>query len=448
MVFTSTNNTKTHLPGVPPIFQSCSSKVLERTTRLADRIDQLPPLIKRSVRKLMAEVVMGILCSGSLRQSEIARALKEPTRLHHTQKRLSRMLALHSEVAWAAETLQLQQLGPWVTEEMIVVIDPGDLNRDGAPHSEGRSRVRDGDRGEIVGGYPLISVVARDVKQGTTLPLVTRLRSITESGYRSENHDLLGVMQEVQRHLTCRPLWVIDRGGDRGRLWDRWLEEGWPVLVRAANQRYWLWRGVRKTAQQIARALPLKHRGRLRRGQNKELPFGITRVSLPNHPDQSLWMVVVRHGKREPLVLVTTRPVRGRRQGERLIQSYLDRRACEEGYRFTKQGFQLEGVQARRLATLQNLVALASLAWALLAAYPERAGRLLAKARRQKPKKKPRFPFYSLLAGWQRLFATARTIYHGWWRCREPASRQKGPPIADLFANHAAPHRPLIPEGL
>jgi len=30
---------------------------------------------------------------------------------------------------------------------MILAIDLGDLNRDGAPHSEGQGRVPDGDRG-------------------------------------------------------------------------------------------------------------------------------------------------------------------------------------------------------------------------------------------------------------------------------------------------------------
>ena len=99
------------------------------------------------------------------------------------------MLARHGEVAWAAQTLQLEQMAPRITDRMILAIDPGDLNRDGAPRSEGR--------------------------------------------------------------------------------------------------------------------------GRLRRGRDKEVPFGITRVSLPKHPDKPLWMVIVRHGKHEPLVPVTTRPVRG-----------------------------------------------------------------------------------------------------------------------------------------
>ncbi|MCC4289572.1 hypothetical protein, partial [Vreelandella aquamarina] len=104
-------------------------------------------------------------------------ALKEPCRLHHTQKRLSRMLSRHSELAWAAEQLQLQRITPYITDDMVLAIDPGDLNRDGAPTSEYRTRVRDGDTGEIVGGYPLISVVARDLRRGTTWPLLTRLLS-------------------------------------------------------------------------------------------------------------------------------------------------------------------------------------------------------------------------------------------------------------------------------
>ncbi|HHH13921.1 MAG TPA: hypothetical protein ENJ98_06755, partial [Thiolapillus brandeum] len=137
------------------------------------------------------------------------------------------------------------------------------------------------------------------------------------------------------------------------------------MLVRAANQRYWLWRGTWGTAHQIARALPLKHRGWLRRGHDKEVSFGITRAYLPRRPDKPLWMRVVRHGKREPLVLVTTRLVRGRHQSARLIQSYLDRWACEEGYRLTK-----HGVQTRRMTTLQSLVALAGLAWVLLRPIP------------------------------------------------------------------------------
>ena len=111
-------------------------------------------------------------------------------------------------------------------------------------------------------------------------------------------------MTTVTRHLPSHPLWVIDRGGDRLTLWNTWIEDGNRVLVRAANQRFWLWRNQQKTAQQIANALPLKHHGKLTRNGDKTVRFGLTRVYLKEHPERPLTLIVVRHGKQEPLVLM------------------------------------------------------------------------------------------------------------------------------------------------
>jgi hypothetical protein len=69
----------------------------------------------------------------------------------------------------------------------------------------------------------------------------------------------------------------------------------------------------------------------------------------------------------------------------------------------------------------------------LLAVYQVTQTHLLEKARRLKPRKALRFPFYSLLKGWQQLFATAQQIFYPWWRqSAEPAATP--PPIDDLFA--------------
>ena len=400
--------------------------------RIADCINQSTSLTSRPVRKVMAEVVAGILGSGSLQMSEIGRCLKEPTRLHHTMKRLSRMLGKHSEVAWAAEALLLNQIAPKITDNMILAIDPGDLNRAGSTKSEGLCRVRDGDKGDIVNGYPLISVVARCLSTGATLPLLTRLLSSNRGAYKSENRDIMNTMERVQRSLDSKPLWVIDRGGDRSKLWDFWLQGEWRILVRATNQRFWNWRNTIGTAQQIAKQLPLKHHGKLKPNSKESIRFGITTVFLKEQPDTPLSMIVVRHGKQQPLVLVSTQRVRGRLQGERLIQAYISRWAVEEGFRFSKQGFDLEKVQARKLSTLQNLVALATLAWGLLADHQHQGNVLIDKAKRQKDHTPLTFPFYTLQTGWQELFAHATTLFYDWWRKPKP----KDPPIiADLFEN-------------
>ncbi len=400
--------------------------------RITDCVNQSSEVISQPVAKLMAEVMVGILSSGSLQLSMIGRSLKEPTRLHHTMKRLSRMLGKHGEIAWAAEDCLLEQMSGRVTDDMVIAIDAGDLNREGSRASEGLCRVRDGDQGDIVNGYPLLSVVARCLDSGRTFPLLTRLLSSNRGSYKSENRDIVNVMDRVQGSLESRPLWVIDRGGDRGVLWDFWLRGDWRILVRSANLRHWLWRGSKETAQQIACQLPLKHRGKLRKQARESVRFGITTVFLKEHPDTPLSMIVVRHGKRQPMVLVSTERIRGRLQGERLIQSYIHRWACEEGYRFSKQGFGLERVQARKLSTLQNLVALATLAWGLLACHQNQGNRLIDKAKRQKSHQPLIFPFYTLLSGWQALFADAKTLFYDWWRKpRRPPPRQ-----TDLFINN------------
>ena len=212
----------------------------------------------KPVAKLVAEVTCGILASGSLQLTEIARALKEPTRLHHTLKRLSRMLGKHA--LWLElEDQIINRLAPLIGEEMILAIDPGDLNRDGAPKSEHRSRVRDGSTGEIVGGYPLLNVVARDLKKGTTFPLFCRLYSYLEAEFVSENSEILTVMRRIQSAIGSKRLWVIDRGGDRKALWDVWLEEGFDVLVRVTKQRHWLRGNFKGNVQDIAKQLPTKH---------------------------------------------------------------------------------------------------------------------------------------------------------------------------------------------
>jgi len=83
----------------------------------------------------------------------------------------------------------------------------------------------------------------------------------------------------------------------------------------------------------------------------------------------------------------------------------------KEGYRFEKQGFALEKVQARSYTVLRNLIALATASWALSAENRHQAEELIEKGRRLK-KKRPKFVFYSFLMGWQLLFSAAKVMFY------------------------------------
>jgi len=98
---------------------------------------------------------------------------------------------------------------------MVLAIDPGDVDRRHAEACEFLGKVRDGSTGEIISGYPLLSVVARDGRRGKTIPLLLRLFSASETGHGSENDEILLAMERVKRSVGSGFLWVIDRGGDR-----------------------------------------------------------------------------------------------------------------------------------------------------------------------------------------------------------------------------------------
>ena len=51
-----------------------------------------------------------------------------------------------------------------------------------------------------------------------------------------------------------------------------------------------------------------------------------------------------------------------------------------------------------------------------MTAYQHEAKPLLRKANRQQPNKVPGYPFCSLLSGWQRLFAPAKSLFYRCWR--------------------------------
>jgi len=402
-----------------------------------DHLGDLLPNLKKPSQKLCYEVVWGMMNSGSVKLSEIARGLNEPIGLHHTLKRLSRMLCKHK--LWTEiETMTLQSAMPQMTDETIIALDPGDLNRNGSRHSEECCRIRDGSTGDIVNGYALMSAVARDMVTGRTLPLLLRLSGSRNRTYGSENLEMLSVMSDVRQQLGDSHLWVIDRGGDRKVLWQHWLAHSYRVAVRVSRQRHWLWRGQRLSAQEIAKCVGVKHTGSLRRRGNKQVRFGITTVRLPDMPEHPLSMVIVRHGKKEPMVIVTTDTIRGKRQGLRVIHAYMDRWAVEEGYRFSKQGFDLEGVMARKIHTLKNLVAMAMLAWSFLAAKENDSSKLQLAGKPDKPKKKKIFPFYAMVKGWQALFCNASAAIYNCLRKRQPPTL---PPVAEQLSLPGIPIR-------
>ena len=88
------------------------------------------------------------------------------------------------------------------------------------------------------------------------------------------------------------------------------------------------------------------------------LEFGYRQVKFPEH-EEGLGLLVVRGFGQEPMLLLTTEPLRkSRKLLWRLVRAYMRRWAIEETIRYIKQSYEVEDVRVLNYRSLQNLMPL------------------------------------------------------------------------------------------
>ena len=109
---------------------------------------------------------------------------------------------------------------------MVIAIDPGDIRKKYAKKMEFLGRVRDGSEKEIGEGYPVCKAVATDIESKKVIPLYCEAYSFLAEGVKSENSQLLKMIDTIFEHTGDRGIHAIDRGGDRGVLYKKYLRGG------------------------------------------------------------------------------------------------------------------------------------------------------------------------------------------------------------------------------
>ena len=135
-------------------------------------------------------------------------------------------------------------------------------------------------------------------------------------------------------------------------------------MIRQKGDRHLHW-GLRtlETAR-LAADCPLSHATRIVRQDNGQevscrLDYGCRPVRLPEHPDQALWLVVVRGLGTAPMMLLTDLPMRRNRKVLWwVVSAYLTRWRIEEAIRFVKQSYDLEDIRVLTYQRLRNLAVL------------------------------------------------------------------------------------------
>ena len=97
-------------------------------------------------------------------------------------------------------------------------------------------------------------------------------------------------------------------------------------------------------------------------GKKSDCKISIISVSLPDHPDVPLNLVVCGGLGKEPLMLLTSLQSDDERLGVTITKVYLMRWRIEEYYKFKKQGFGFKKFLVRSLQSIRNLDLLLSIA--------------------------------------------------------------------------------------
>jgi hypothetical protein len=227
-------------------------------------------------------------------------------------------------------------------------------------------KIHDGREHGIGDGYWLAKAVAADIEHKKVIPLYLEAYSQESKDFKSENDQLFKVIDTVGAHIGAKGIYAIDRGGDRGKLYDKLLEKGNErrFVIRLAQKRDLLYKGVRKNCRLLASSLPCPYEPVIiKYAEGKEekttVSYSALSVRLPGK-ECPLFLVEVKGFGKILMMLLTSCPVNIEIKETiwRIVEIYLTRWKCEESFRYVKQCYNLEDIRVRRYTSIRNMVAL------------------------------------------------------------------------------------------
>lgn len=321
--------------------------------------------LSKPKQRLVKEMIYGMQAAKDIKLSNVSRTLNEPIRLIKTEDRLSRNL--DDEDFTAQINNQICRLGSnKVLDDMVIAIDPGDIRKKYALKMEHLCKVHDGSEHEVGEGYWLCKAVAADIEHKTVIPLYLELYSQKAKDFTSENHQLFKVIDAVSLFTGNKGIYAIDRGGDRGKIFDKFLEKGKEkrFVVRLVGQRDLIHKGVRKKSLDLAASLPCPYETVLikyesGKEQKATVSYNAVPVKLPGK-DYQLFLVVVKGFGKRPMMLLSYYPLHITHKESiwRIVEVYLTRWKCDESFRYIKQCYNLEDIRVRSYVSIRNTVVL------------------------------------------------------------------------------------------
>lgn len=314
-------------------------------------------------RQFIEDMIPGLLISGQVHLSKVARAISPgDANIHPVEKRLSRHLGSeHWDMSPLADEL-LHRSAALVTNDTLLTADLTDLAKPYARKLEGLGRVHDGSDPEkrIVSGYMAFEAYVR-VGKWQLFPLVLEPLKTYSGAPTSENAEISAHVLRIHAATEGKGTWLLDRGFDRDELMLLWLKQQVAFVIRQRGDRHVCLADGRKIAV-TAVAAELQPPAWPKRWPKAGYST-CQEVWLPEAPNQPLLLVVHwRKPDAAPLMLLASPAARQpSRKAEWFVKAYGKRWGVEDATWGMKQRLGLESFLVRTWRSIRRLLCL--VAW-------------------------------------------------------------------------------------
>ena len=318
--------------------------------------------------RFVQDMTYGILKSGDVKTTNIARALDEEIDISDTVKRLYNNNS-GRDYSTMIEQAIMGSYHSAFDADTVIAIDHSDLTKPYAQAMENLSIVRDGDKGTVGNGYNHVVVTASQL--GTDNPVV-----IANSVWsKKDEHDAaetitqktLQIIGDIRASQGSQGVRVCDRFFDNKHYFKEFNDHGESYVIRAKVNRSLLRVENGKVIPgkenilSLAKGAKTRFSVSMRYWKNgkwhpaKTIRIGCRKVFLPCI-NKMMTMVVIKGFGKIPMMLLTNIDIARKNHVlmQRVLKIYRARWICEEFIRFVKCEYSMEGIRCLNYQALKN----------------------------------------------------------------------------------------------
>lgn len=383
----------------------------------------------RPQQKFIADILYGILASGSCLLTDIAQRLDEDAHKINTVDRLSRHLAEGTPNDVLCNYLRMVR--KWVPSNPVVHIDDSDVVKPDGKHFEALGWVRDGSASTknkcvIEKGYHITEACVLTASSHP-VSLFSELHSSQEKNFTSINNITFAAIERAVQ-LFSHATFVMDRGYDDNKMFLKLDSLGQEYVIRLTKKRKLFYHNKWVPATELC----ARRKGKVKM---KLFYHGTEHTAYLSHvkvqitaAKKDVYLVLVYGITEHPMMLVTNRPIRSKEDVLETARLYFSRWRIEEYFRSKKDVFDFENFRVRKLKAINALNFYIGVCMAFLGRMtmkkPTNTLHCAVLKAADPIRKNVHFHYYRIAAGIRELLRHAKTGIRDWFKTKRTDQNQ------------------------